>query len=69
MPTVTGATNYMWTVPSQINSVGTFSGMTITSGQGTNIIHVSITAGGLTATEIGFVTVPALPVILPPGLT
>ncbi len=33
------ATNYVWTVPTGV------TGMTITSGQGTNLIHVTISAG------------------------
>ena len=35
------ATSYIWTVPSMVNSLGVFSGMTITSGQGGTTINVS----------------------------
>ena len=48
-PLVPEATSYIWTVPTGV------TGMTITGGQGTNAITVSITAGTVT----GFVTCTA----------
>lgn len=45
VPPVPDATSYFWTVPGQINLGGIFSGMIIQSGQGTNSITVSVTAG------------------------